>query len=111
MGFRNGPTARPPPSQTPAIIFSSSSSTMASSSLSLRSSRNAARARLSGPPGPNTCVPLIGFITATPSSTDTCRSGLAPTNVLSPRCTRKVQYAPVSEVSRFRNSAAAFTSE
>ncbi len=39
ISFRYGPTTRPPESQTRAIILSSSSTTMYSSSVSLRSAR------------------------------------------------------------------------
>ncbi len=63
----------PPCSATRAIIFSSSSSTMYSSSISLGSARKrSSAARSASEPAPE-CgrrwVPLIGFIITSPSST------------------------------------------
>ena len=52
-------------------------------------------------------VPLIGFIITRPSSTLTCRSGVAPTSVRAPVCTRNVQYAPRSSSSSRRSAASA----
>ena len=79
ISLRYGPRTWPPPSATVAIIFSSSSSTMYSSSISLRSARNFSSAARFAPPGGCRYVPLIGFISTRPSSTLTCRSGVAPT--------------------------------
>ena len=69
---------------------------MYSSSISFGSARNSSSAdRSAAAPGCRK-VPLIGFIMTSPSATLTCRSGLAPTRIRVPVCTRNVQYAPRS---------------
>jgi hypothetical protein len=79
--LRKGPRMRPPFGQTALIIFISSSTTMKSSSLSFTSARNASTSSPVGPAAGWRNVPLMGFIIATPSRTETCRSGVAPTAV------------------------------
>ncbi len=49
-------------------------------------------------------MPEIGFITTVPPLCRTWTSGEAPTRILSPVCTRKVQYAPRSSSSSRRKS-------
>ncbi|RAN96738.1 hypothetical protein GUI43_06282 [Micromonospora noduli] len=107
ISFRYGPITCPPCSATVAIIFSSSSSTMYSSSVSFSSARKRSRAARSATPPGQRKVPLIGFIITSPSSTLTWRSGLAPTSVRVPVCTTNVQYAPRSATSSRRSAASA----
>jgi len=79
ISLRCGPVMRPPSLQTALIIFSSSSTTMNSSSVSLVDSRNADRVSGVAPPAGWRKVPEIGFIVTTPPWARTCASGLAPT--------------------------------
>ena len=79
ISFRRGPVMRPPSEHTALIIFSSSSTTMKSSSVSLVDSRNSLSVATVAPPCGWRKVPEIGFMVTTPPVALTCASGLAPT--------------------------------
>ncbi|CAH0322290.1 hypothetical protein SRABI128_04952 [Microbacterium sp. Bi128] len=79
ISLRCGPVMRPPSLQTALIIFSSSSTTMKSSSVSLVDRRNSASVSAVAPPCGWRNVPEMGFIVTMPSRALTCASGLAPT--------------------------------
>src|SRR2546423_603068 len=97
ISFSIGPVWRTSPSAIREIIFSSSSTTIANSSLSLRSLRKRTRSGTPWPPGGYRYVPLMGFIDTTSSARLMCRSGEAPTSVRSPVWIRNTQYAPCSD--------------
>ena len=82
---------RPPSEQTALIIFSSSSTTMKSSSVSFVEERKSTRVSFVAPPAGWRKVPEIGFIVTMPSRATTCASGLAPTAMWPGVKTAKVQ--------------------
>ncbi len=75
ISVRCGPCTRAPCPQMRPSIFTSSSSTMSSSSTSLRSARNRSIPAALGPPGGYRYMPLTAVTAAVPRERLMCRSG------------------------------------